>query len=682
MLITLDWIKELIDSGLDPDETSRRLTMAGLEIEGHETVDGQDVLEVNVTPNRPDCLSMLGIARELAAITGNPVTLPAHEVGEQGTSEFTIEILDPDLCPRYAGRVIKGVKIGPSPDWMRARLDRCGIRSINLVVDITNYALLEFGHPLHAFDLNTLAKATIRVGKAGPGMKFRTLDGVEREMPPETLMILDGNGPVAVAGVMGGAETEVTDSTTDVFLESAYFDPASIRRTSKLLGLSTEASFRFERGTDIIMLEHAMDRAASLMAELAGGKVLSKVDAWPRQLEFKPVSARPARINRILGTSIPVSDIRGLLTSLGMKVEGDDKELLVTPPTHRADIVIEEDIIEEVARLYGFDNIPTAMPVAGIAPTEGVTSLGIRSLKSALRAHGFHEAVNYSFMNTDDLDDLGIPSDDDRRKCVKLMNPLRSEDEHLRTTLLPAIIRNLSHNVSRGTRKVRLFETSRVFIDIGEQLPEEPNRLTAILLEDEGPALYAENVEPFFALKGVLEALSAGLRVEGLSFKPSSEPFLHPGKAADVLAGDKRIGYIGVLSPGIAQSFGIKTKREIAAFEIDHTALMQAAPEKPSYRSVPRYPAIERDIALVIDRAAHSADIISAVRSSENEFVEDVSVFDVYEGKGIPEGKKSLAVNIRYRATERTLTDQEVDAQHEKIVKVLLEKTGGSVRGT
>ncbi len=683
MLVSLKWIEEFISTGLSAEETAHSLTMGGLEIEGLEAHGDDHVLEVNVTPNRSDCLSVLGIARELSAITGKELKLPPYEVEASGPSEFKLEILDPELCPRYAGRVIRGVKIAESPEWMRSMLKKCGIRSINNIVDITNYVLLEFGHPLHAFDLATLSGATIRIGVAGPGVKFRALDDSERQMPDDALMILDSVRPVAIAGVMGGAETEVSASTTDVFLESAYFNPASIRKTSKLLGLSTEASYRFERGTDIIMLEHAMDRAALLMAEIAGGTVMGKVDAWPGEVNFPPVLVRPDRINKVLGTDIAREEMIGILTRLGLDVHdpGDKSDTItVTPPAFRPDITIEEDIIEEVARMHGYDNIPTAVAVAGIEPTGGKASPHLAALKSVFLTCGFNEAVNYSFMNIKALDKLGVEDNDVRRKCVRVLNPLRSEDEHLRTTLLPALVENLAYNLSRGSGDVSLFEASKVFIDEGDELPQEPLRMAAISHHGSGPALYQETSEPFFRMKGVLEALLETIRVTGIAYTPSKEPFLHPGKGADVLVSGRKCGYIGVLSPDVVEGSGIKTKQEVVVLELDLDMLLSAISEDIQYRPVPRFPAIERDVALVLDKETSSAEVLDAMRTQGSDFIEDVSVFDVYEGKGVPEGKKSLAFNIRYRAKDRTMTDEEVDNLHSALVTHVIRETGGTLR--
>jgi phenylalanyl-tRNA synthetase beta chain len=408
MLVPFSWLKEFVDVHLPVEEAAHALTMAGLEVEGIEEAGDDRVMEVNVTPDRPDCLSVLGIARELSAITGIPVTLPEHRVPDDTAADFTLEILDETLCPRYAGRIVRGVTIGGSPGWMHERLERCGIRSINTIVDITNYVLLEFGHPLHAFNLATLRGSTIRVGTAGRDRTIATLDGVERRLPEEALLIWDAERPVAVAGVMGGAETEVGEGTTDIFIESASFQPVSVRRTSKALGLKTEASYRFERGTDILMLEHALDRAAYLVRKLAGGKTSPLLDAYPRGFQPRAVTVEYEKVNRVLGTKLSPEDILGILGRLELELSASRDSFEVIPPAYRHDITTDVDIIEEVARLYGYDRIPTVVPRSEISSRVSGAKAGlIEQVKGALLREGFHEAVNYSFLNMDHLDVLG-----------------------------------------------------------------------------------------------------------------------------------------------------------------------------------------------------------------------------------------------------------------------------------
>jgi len=684
MIVSYKWLNEFIETGLSPEDMGHKLTMAGLEIEGMEPSGDDTIFEVNVTPNRSDCLSVLGIARELRAITGNTMKLPDHEVKDTGSTAFKVEIKDPELCNRYAGRVVRGIKVGPSPEWVKEKLEKCGIRSINNIVDITNYVLLELGHPLHAFDLNTLKGGVIKVGVAGKKNSITTLDGSERKLPEDALLIWDGERPVAIAGVMGGAETEVTESTTDIFIESAWFLPASVRVTSKTLGLSTEASYRFERGTDVLMLEAALDRTARLVSEIAGGTVEAIVDQWPIKAKPEPIKARYSYLNRLLGTDLPHREILDILGRLDMEIREEEGGFTLVPPAFRPDMTIEADIAEEVARLYGYDNIPTLSPLADISPNRS----GVRkrellaAIRTGMRNFGYHDAVNYSFMNPAHLDLLSLQPDDTRRKAIAVANPLRAEDGLMRTTLVPTLVSNLAYNVARGASEVRLFENAKVFINFGGELPEEPHRLGGVYWRSGSVrSLYKDDAEPFYSLKGTLESLLDLLRIEGVEYVQSQEPFFHPGKCADLLIGGNPAGYIGVLSQRVMEGFEIKSKQEAVVFELDLDLLIASAPEKPTYRPVPRYPAVERDVALMVDRKVSVADITSVIESRAPEIFESVELFDCYMGKGVPEGKKSLAFNLVYRSPERTLTDVEVETAHNKLIGSLVKETGGTVRG-
>lgn len=683
MRLSYQWLKEFVEFDLTLDEACHRLTMVGLEIEGVEQVGTDHALEVNVTPNRADCLSVLGIAREMAAITAKPLVMPKVALKETADTTFKLEILDPALCRRYAGRVIRGVTIADSPQWMKDRLELSGIRSINNIVDITNYVLLELGHPLHAFDLHTLADATIRVGVAGPERTIKTLDGSDRPLPADALLIWDGKRPVAVAGVMGGAETEVSSSTKDVFLESAHFKPESIRRTSKALGLKTEAAYRFERGTDIEMLAVALDRAAYLMQELAGGKVERTVDAYPAPYKASTISTTFSFINKYLGAEIPKDEVVALLERLQFSPTHTDQSVTITIPPHRTDMFIEADIVEEVARLRGYGSIPTVLPKFEITPSPKVPRRRlVESLGHALRQRGFHEAINYSFMDITHLDLLSIAQDDPRRRAVPIKNPLRSEDGHMRTALTPSLLTNFVYNFSRGIKDVRLYEAAVVFERTDAQLPTERWRIGALSFMEPMPMLYPDATEGFYKIKGDVEALLELLKLQSAAtFSPTEEPFMHPGKAADIFVNGTRVGYVGAVSPAVIEKLDIKTKALPYVFELDIEALLALSTAKITYAPIPKYPPVERDISLLAPAALTAEQVTKSLKSYPSEIIEEVGVFDAYQGKNIPQGMRSLAFRVRYRSIEKTLTDDEVDAVHAALVEHVSKSTGAQVRG-
>jgi phenylalanyl-tRNA synthetase beta chain len=717
MRIPFEWLKEFVDIPVDASEVAHRLTMIGLEVEAVEQVDSDVVFEVNVTPNRPDCLSIIGIARELSAAYKTPLVFPEHDVlAETGELDFNVDIVDAELCHRYAGRVVMNLKIVPSPEWLKKRLEKCGIRSINNIVDVTNYVLLELGHPLHAFDLKTIKGRRIMVGTPnrvkgqGARIKFKTLDGIEREIPDDSLLIWDAERPIAIAGVMGGMETEVSDSTVDIFIESAYFEPVSVRRTSKALGLKTESSYRFERGTDIKMLKKALDRAAYLMKEVAGGTICGKIDIYPKRYKPDEINVRYNKVNEALGLKLTKEEIIDCLDGLGFEMKKLANSLKIKPPAYRRDIKRETDVIEEVARIYGYDRIPAQLPKATIA-IERQEAMGNgqevkNNIKQAFLKSGFTEVINYSFLGIHDIDMLGIDEKDERRNLVQIKNPLKTEDSFMRTTLVPAMIKNLLHNLSHGNRELRLFEIARVFIKSsqveGSGLPEEREHLAALYYKEKSKALYRDDTPDFYIVKGVIEAILNDLKIYNYSFVRSSEPFLHPGQSADIyivrsqksevrsqnedaeIRNPKleiKVGYVGALSPAIVDSLDIKAhKPSVIVMEIDIDSVIPYAMQVVKYRPLPRYPYIERDTAIIVDSMLEASLLMKWLRSYPSDLIEDVFIFDVYQGKNIPEGKKSIAFNVRYRSADKTLKDEEVDFLHKSLIDYILDKTKGQMR--
>lgn len=695
MRVPFEWLKEVVPISVSAEEAAHRLTMLGLEVEALERVDSDTVFEINITPNRPDCLSIIGIARELSAAYGIPLEFPEHDVvAEAGELDFNVDILEPALCHRYAGRIVRHLKVGPSPEWLKKRLEKCGIRSINNVVDVTNYVLLELGHPLHAFDLHTLRGHRIRIGTPGGTLgshasaRLTTLDGVERDIPEDTLLIWDAERPVAVAGVMGGAETEVSSDTVDIFIESAYFDPVSVRKASKTLGLKTEASYRFERGADIKMLKKALDRAAFLMQEVARGEIYGKIDIYPKKYVPAEIRTSSDKINRVLGLRLQKSEIIGLLSPLGFSVEETGEVFTIKPPAYRMDVRRDADIIEEVVRTYGYDRIPATLPKAlvGLTDREDLKKVYhekfLSELKASFLKSGYTEVINYSFMAPQDLDLLQIGEGDERRKTVFVRNPLRAEDSCMRTTLIPALLRNVVHNVAHGNREFRLFEIAKIFIaEQADALPVEKRRLAAVYYKEKTKALYPEPAADFYVVKGIIEAILKDLKISGYSFARSSEPFLHPGQSADIMIGNDRIGSVGALSPLVTERLEAKVpKLSLFVIDLDLDRLVPYTMQELKYRPLPRYPFIERDTAIIIDASLEAAQIVTWLKAYPTELIEDIWLFDVYQGKNIPEGKKSIAFTVRYRATDRTLTDEEIDPVHQTLVAYILDKTKGELR--
>ncbi|MFO0754518.1 MAG: phenylalanine--tRNA ligase subunit beta [Thermodesulfovibrionales bacterium] len=709
MRVPFEWLKDFIPLAVSPEAAAGKLTMAGLEVEALERVGDDVVFEVNITPNRADCLSMAGIARELSAAYGLRLSLPEHDVvAETGELDFNVDILDTSLCRRYAGRIVKNLTIGPSPDWMKDRLEKCGIRSINNVVDVTNYVLLELGHPLHAFDLGTIKGHCIRVGTpdmirgAGAQVAFTTLDGAQRVVPGASLLIWDAEEPVALAGIMGGSATEVNGATRDIFIESAYFDPVSVRKTARALGLKTESSYRFERGTDIRMLKKALDRAAFLMKKTAGGTIYGKIDLYPKKYAPAAIRVPYGKVERVLGLRIPKEEISRSLSALGFTLEECGDAVTVTPPAYRADVTRDADIMEELARSYGYDRIPALLPEAALGE-EGresfrkstIERVGTTLRESFLKS-GFTEVINYSFMGVQDLDILGIAADDPRTRAVRIQNPLKGEDSLMRTTLLPSLLRNVVHNVAHGNREFMLFEMAQVFLDGpspygeqsgngrgGELLPEERKRLAAVSFREKTRSLYPEDTPDFFLMKGVFEAVLDDLKIAECAFVRSHEPFLHPGQSADILLGGTKIGYIGALSPVVVERLAIKAQKpSVVVIEFDTGALLPFAARDARYRPLPKYPPIERDTALLVAADLEAAAVMRWLGEYPSDLIEETTLFDVYQGKNIPPGKKSIAFTVRYRAADRTLRDEEIDSLHASLVEYIREKTGGEVRSS
>lgn len=644
--------------------------------------------ELGLTPNRADCLSIVGVAREVSAMTGSPLRMPASLVEEAGDpieDQTSVTVEEPQLCPRYTARLIRGVKIGPSPEWLVRRLEAVGLRSINNVVDVTNLLLVELGHPLHAFDFRLLRGGRIIVKRAVAGEVFTTLDSQQRLLQDNDLTICDAEGAVALAGIMGGENSEIQPDTVDILLESAYFDPTAIRRSSKRLGIHTESSHRFERGADIEMAPVALDRATSLILQLAGGKAArGRIDVYPTAVERRSLTIAPRRCEEVLGISLDRAVIETHLRSIGLSVEaGDGETLKVAVPAFRHDLEREIDLIEEVARLNGYDHIPVTLPVGrGQSHPLSEGQRLARGARDHMVAAGFAEVINYSFVSPTLWDRLNLGADDARRETVRVLNPLTEEQSIMRTTLVGSLLETVARNLAYRSRDLRLFELRPVFRPRqGEILPVESLHLTAILCGRREPEGWAQGREDadFFDLKGMTESLLDSLNVHSRTWHADAgEPFLHPGKSATIRCGEANLGVLGEVHPQVLANFDIDLP--VYLLDLNLPAVFAAADKTRGFQPISRYPDVYRDSAFLLDEATTAEQVFAILEKAKGRDVEEIVLFDLYRGKGIPEGKKSLAIRVRYRSQERTLTDEDISQAHGKIVAALGRELGAGIR--
>ena len=680
MFISYHWLKELTDTRLSPAELRDRLTMVGLAIDAVDEHGEDAVLDVEVPSNRPDCLSHVGIAREVTVIELGQLRLPAGEKPktEGRSSDLTsVEIADPDLCPRYAGRLVRGVKIGPSPDWLVKRLEAIGQRPINNVADVTNYVLHELGQPLHAFDFEKLGGRRIVVRRAAPGEKLKTLDGVERTLTNDMLVIADAEKAVALAGIMGGEESEISNQTTDVLIESAYFDPNSVRQTARKLGMDTEASRRFERGADREGVLRAQQRCVDLICELAGGVATEDaIDVYPKPLGERVVELRPERVPGLTSLSVETDEIVRILTGLGFeRTGGSERRMTFRVPSWRIDVEQEEDLVEEVARHTGYDKIGSELPPSSMSGEYQPSEMQQRSLRRALNACGFDEAINFSFIQQESRFDL-IPSlaghEGDQ---PQLENPIIEDAAWMRSTLLPGLLGSVRHNLNHGIRDVRLFEIGRIFsISKAGELPDETLALgivaTGGVLEED--KAQAERDLDFFDLKGALEAGIDWMNFAPLSFTPTSSRHLRVGQSALISSSDgKQLGTIGRLAENVAASY--KFRQPVYVMELDLNALLSGPAKVIQYSPLPKYPSVMRDISLLVDRTVSLAEIFAVVNKQQVAECRSVKLVGTFEGGSIPASKRSVTLRLEYRSDERTLRDEEVEESHSRLTSALLE---------
>lgn len=649
------------------------------------------VLEFELTANRADCFSVFGLVREIAAITGNKPHFPEIKVNEDDNTKlndiFSVEIADPDLCSRFSTRMLKNVKIGPSPEWMQQRLEGAGIRSINNVVDVTNFVMIELGHPMHAYDYDKITGKKLIARRAIEGEELHTLDDTSRKAKGEMLVIADSEKAAGLAGIMGGFETEITDTTTTVVLESADFYGPCIRRTARACGLSSEASGRFERGVDSETTIKALDRAAQLLQEMGACTVCEGiVDVYPNPKQANYVTFTPEQINNHLGINIAKDVMLNIITSVGFDVTKDENdEITVKVPSWRNDVTCMADISEEIARLHGFDKIKSTLPNGvSMQGTQSAKQTFIDKVKASLSSQGLYETISFALTNEETFNKLNIPQDSPLRKAVPIMNPLSDEYPLVRTTLLSSIFDNLARNLARKNDDVALFEVGSVFFPKTlpvTELPDEVVKIAGAITGRRNAQGWNQtnDMVDFYDAKGIIEELLANLRVTRYTVETGTHYAMHPGKTALFKKGRDVIATVGEVHPAVLSAYGIT--KPVYIFELDATTVMKYMAKDLKYKALPKYPATSRDLAMLVDVDVNAADIEKAMTKAAGQNLTQITLFDVYTGKQVEEGKKSLAFSLTFQSNDKTLTDAEIDPAIEKIVAKLQKDFNANLRG-
>ncbi len=669
MKVSLNWLSDYIETGLDTEEIAEVLGDLGFPCEGIEHIGDDTVLDVEVTSNRGDCLSLLGIARELAAATGKELKMPVITLDEsdKDVTEFAgVEIAEPELCGRYTARIIEGVKIGPSPDWLSKRVEAVGLRSVNNVVDATNYAMIETGQPPHAFDYDKIADGKIIVRKAVAGERLVSIDGTTCELDTNMLIIADPRGPVAVAGVMGGLDTEVSKTTATILLEDAYFDPVSVRTTSRKLALPSEAAYRFERIVDIEMIDWASKRTAQLITQTAGGRVArGVVDTYPKKPKQKEVTLRPSRLSKLLGVEIPPKEVTRILSVLSFQPQSKDNLIVCSVPSWRSDIHREVDLIEEVARVYGYDKIPTEQKISiEVIPVDTRQKL-VNSVGTYLNGCGFYETINVGFV---DSSAAMLFTEGDVKNHLGVKDISRKSANLLRQTLIGSLLAVLKTNANAGNLPCRIFEIADTFVPAGKEgaLPIENTKL-AIACDSN-----------FRNLRGVIEGLIKSVDRDAQTvFAPADLVWAQTG--AQILINGKPSGVAGIVGRAIKQKYDFTDLSPCAA-ELDFELLLVLQQGTIKVKPIPRFPAIQRDLSIIVDEKIRWAEILDAAQSKASAELENIQFVGVYRGQGIPSGKKSVTLSLRFRDEDGTLTHETVDRFQTDIVKNLDKRVGAQLR--
>jgi len=669
MKLSLNWLNDYVSYGIPPDKLAHKLTMAGLEVEKSEKIKGDTVFELEITPNRPDCLNILGLAREVSAILNKTLKRPKIKMIKFPKQKADITIEDRAGCSRYIGTLITNVDVAISPTWLRKRLESIDTRCINKIVDVTNFCLMEMGQPLHAFDYDKLENGKIIVRRAKKGETIITIDGEERTLDPSILIIADGKRPVAIAGIMGGLHTEVSKGTKNILLESAYFDTVLIRRAARKLGLTSESSYRFERGVDMDIVESGAHRALSLIKEVAGGQIEQRYDLFPKQNKAKTLTLRVSQneMNTLLGADIPASRSKTILQKLNFSVSVSKKDMLVIrPPSCRRDIKIKEDIVEEISRIIGYDNLPSSMPQISMKNITSSSNKETRDdIRQLLTALGFYEIITYSMINQNSLRAVKMGF----MQGTEIQNPITQDQEMMRPTMLPSMLSVVLSNFNRRQHNLTLFEIGKIYCD-----HEEQEVISLIMTGNRKFDWRADKSTQidFYDIKGVVERLN-GLAGNKVAYDGCQERSLEYERSADISLDGKKVGYLGKVKKEILVGFGIK-QDEVYFAQVDAEAFYATKKSYEKFTPIPEFPSVVRDISIAVKKDITFAQIKSIVLKEKNEFFQSINFIEEYLGEKLPAGHKALVFSLTYQSPKRTLRDEEVTEGHEKICKALAEQ--------
>ncbi len=693
MRLSYNWLKDYVDIKLSPEKLAELLTMAGLCVDSIHKKGDDSVLEIEITSNRPDWLSYIGVAREVSALTGRKLRMPASRraglnppyglgkkrgIGHNVEGVIIVKVVDKKLCPRYTARIIRNVKVGESPKWLKERLEAVGLRSVNNIVDITNFCLFETGEPMHAFDLDKLGGGTVIVRKAAKGEKIKSIDGIERTLDNEMLVISDDTYPVAIAGVMGGQYTEVSAQTKNILLEAAYFDPISVRRTSRRLALSTDSSYRFERKVDIDNISRASDRATALILELAKGEAGEFIDVGKTaKAPDKKISLRLGRLDKILGVEISPARVKSILTSLGLKVKASSKNTLeLIPPKFRYDLQSEVDIIEEVARIYGYENIPETIPPVLEAGSRLSTDAVIdKAMRNVLVNLGLSEIITYSLISRKTLDLARSQAGN----AINIKNPLSNEQEAMRPTLIAGMLNSIRWNINRKEKDLKFFELGRTYFkETDNSFAEKQYLAIGVTGQLYDGWIGHPRATTLFDLKGIVETLFTQMGIMSFSVKEGLGSVFSSGSCASIEVRGDAVGVMGRIEPKVLHDFDIK--ESVYAAEIDCSKLTKYISLEKRFKESPKFPSVIRDISIVADKNISNAAIASLIKGTAGDILKDAELVDRYIGGQIPEGKIGLTYRLEYQDPDRTLEDPDVQAVHSRIISALENNLGARLR--